>query len=166
MLCGLCINFVRPKPANCIFCGISEEADFRIAREDSRYVMFMDKWPGATWHYLVVPKAHIASVRDLGPDDVEMVEDLLAMGKSYFDAEQIPEENRRFGFHIPPFSSIPHLHLHCLAMPFKNKTQKMKYFLSRRDDSSEYSKGWGWFIEVDQVIHTLKRGGRIKVSPC
>lgn len=105
------------------------------------------------------------------------------MGKSYFDSQQIPENERRsvlsasecaalillygrFGFHIPPFTSVDHIHLHCFGLPFKGDKQSLKYFISRRKEGSKYSKGWGWFIEVEQAIHTLKSGGKIRISPC
>jgi hypothetical protein len=61
------------------------------------------------------------------------------------------------GFHIPPFSSVHHLHLHVLVPPY-NFRGKFKY-PARYKKGGE--KGWSWFVAVDQVERILGRGQRI-----
>jgi hypothetical protein len=64
----------------------------------------------------------------------------------------------KMGFHIPPFSSVHHLHLHVLVPPY-NFRGKFKY--PARYKSGGKEKGWSWFVAVDQVQTILERAQRI-----
>lgn len=67
----------------------------------------------------------------------------------------------RMGFHIPPFNSVNHLHLHLHALPYHG-VLKLEYPISKGRES----KGFSWFVEVDQAIEILQRGKTIGVLPC
>ena len=69
----------------------------------------------------------------------------------------------RFGFHIPPFYSVDHLHLHLLALPSRG-IRKFGWHVSKGKDGK--TKGFGWFVEVDQVIEILQQGKTVTVFPC
>lgn len=75
------------------------------------------------------------------------------------------KEERRFGFHIPPFRSVDHLHLHCLQLPFKSSLKAMKYRVAE-PPSREYYKGWSWFAEWKQTCALLEAGRKVKVKSC
>jgi hypothetical protein len=32
----------------------------------------------------------------------------------------------KMGFHVPPFTSVQHLHLHCMSLPLKNLWREIK----------------------------------------
>ena len=61
------------------------------------------------------------------------------------------------GFHIPPFSSVHHLHLHVLVPPY-NIRGRFKY---PARSSKDGEKKWSWFVTVDQVVRILERGQTI-----
>ncbi|PPQ63239.1 hypothetical protein CVT24_005699 [Panaeolus cyanescens] len=153
------------KPLNtCKFCFVSKEKGFNVIYEDEDFVAFVDRKPASTHHFLVVPKAHIVSVRSLKQADAELVKSMEVIGNELLESKGIPPEMRRMGFHIPPFNSVYHLHLHVQGLPYlsSGRAAKYPYCVGQGDNS----KGLTWFAEVRQVIRILEQGKRVGVLPC
>jgi hypothetical protein len=51
----------------------------------------------------------------------------------------------RLGFHVPPFNSVNHLHMHVIGLPFKNKFRYLKYKV-----------GLPWFMDINALFMSLK----------
>lgn len=119
-------------PKKCIFCEICakrQPADF--VYEDEEVVIFKDIKPAAKHHYLCVPVRHIQDVNQLTKNDkplgistsykiikfriVFLVEKLISIGKMVLERNGCDLDNIRLGFHMPPFNSVSHLHLHVIA---------------------------------------------------
>ncbi|XP_029281208.1 histidine triad nucleotide-binding protein 3-like [Cottoperca gobio] len=139
---------------DCPFCAIANnQTDTEILLSDDDLFCFRDMKPGATHHYLVVPRTHIDNCKSLQADDVPLVERMVEMGRSVLEKNKVMDMNDfRMGFHLPPFSSVPHLHLHALApasqMNFKSQLH--------------YGPQSHWFITVDKVLSQLKTCGKVK----
>ncbi|XP_052025743.1 adenosine 5'-monophosphoramidase HINT3 isoform X2 [Apodemus sylvaticus] len=74
--------------SNCVFCRVAagqepETELFPCENED--LVCFKDIKPAALYHYLVVPKKHIGSCKELNKDHIEMVESMVAAGKTMLE---------------------------------------------------------------------------------
>jgi hypothetical protein len=51
----------------------------------------------------------------------------------------------RLGFHAPPFHSVEHLHMHCLAPPFTQPLAALRYAPTAF-----------WFVTVQQLVERLQ----------
>ncbi|XP_068609946.1 adenosine 5'-monophosphoramidase HINT3-like [Brachionichthys hirsutus] len=138
----------------CPFCLIAvNRTDTEVLLGDEDLLCFRDVKPGAAHHYLVVTRMHIDNCKSLKRDDVPLVERMVEMGRNALEKNKVTDlDDIRMGFHIPPFSSVPHLHLHVLA-PASMMTLKSRL---------RYGPQSHWFIRVDQVLSHLKARGKVE----
>jgi histidine triad (HIT) family protein len=106
--------------SNCLFCGIvAGDVPAEIVHSTERTVAFRDVNPFAPTHVLVVPRRHIATAAEIGPDDADTVAELFVAAKAVADAEGIGEPDRgyRLVFNVgaDANNTVPHLHLHVLG---------------------------------------------------
>lgn len=135
--------------ADCIFCMIVEEDDnTKILKKDAELICFRDICPAAPHHYLVVPRQHIVSCLSLHTmEDVKLVNRMAEMGRSVLQANGITDMNDiRLGFHKPPYTSVPHIHLHVLA-PASKISEYMEH---------KFQPGTDRFVKEEYFCKTLE----------
>lgn len=65
------------------------------------------------------------------------------------------------GFHIPPFNSVNHLHMHIFALPFVSGFRTFEFAVKPGQDTNH--KGFSWFVNIEQTIAILEDGKRVGV---
>ncbi|CAM0903607.1 unnamed protein product [Alopecurus aequalis] len=136
----------------CVFCDIAARVPGSTATllySDDKVVAFQDINPSAFRHYLVIPIEHIPTVNDLRitNEDHQLVSHMVKVGKDLLGQDAPLSEEHRFGFHQPPFNSIDHLHLHCLALPFMPSWKQVKY---------TPLGPLGGFIDAEKLLESIK----------
>lgn len=138
----------------CPFCLIvNNPSGTEILLSDEELLCFRDVKPGAFHHYLIIPRKHIDNCKALKGEDIALVERMEEMGRSVLEKNRVVDlQDIRLGFHVPPFCSVPHLHLHALApasqMDFRSQLH--------------YGAKSHWFITVDKVLSQLKTRGKVR----
>ena len=120
---------------DCLFCAIAAgEIPSNKVYEDELCYAFRDIAPQAPTHFLVIPKAHIASVSGINAENSAVVAHIFEviakvtkeMGmESYRVVSNIGEQAGQ---------SVPHLHFHVLARP--------GYDRGLRAENLTYRKVW------------------------
>ncbi|KAG2443074.1 hypothetical protein HYH02_009488 [Chlamydomonas schloesseri] len=119
----------EPVP-DCPFCGIvAGKNPERVIFRTERLVAFPNIRPEAATHLLVVPAAHVRNTDVLGTDDLEMVEEMDRVGRELLAKTAPAGSELKLGYHVPPWRSIDHLHLHCMALPHSPPWAAIKYML-------------------------------------
>jgi diadenosine tetraphosphate (Ap4A) HIT family hydrolase len=93
-----------------VSCDRFDETDTLLTFEDVR--------PRAPLHALVIPKRFIPTVFDLSPADLGLLEEMRAAALRVLEVHQpsaLRDGDFRLVFHVPPYNSVNHLHLHVLA---------------------------------------------------
>ena len=104
----------------CIFCDIVSKSNKEILLyEDEHIVIFNDKNPRSKLHIQIIPKKHIRNINHLEKVDYELLIHMKAKAFEFMRIHYNIEDNILLGFHIPPFYSINHLHMHCIVTPYK-----------------------------------------------
>jgi len=128
------------------------ESPARILDETEHAISFLDIHPKAPLHGLVIPKKLIGSVFDLTSDDLPLLYEMKAIAESvlrHYDLDAFRKGNYRLCFHIPPYNSVDHLHLHILAPLSEMKTFHRKLIY---DTSSRRA------VDLTDVLRRLKDG--------
>ncbi|CAB9529501.1 triad nucleotide-binding protein 3 [Seminavis robusta] len=119
--------------------------------ESTRLLAIQDLKPRAPLHALIIPKGFVGSVFDVTGDDQEWMEEMKSMALDLVQAQHpqaFAKGDYRLCFHIPPFNSVNHLHLHVLA-PASTMGIYYKYV--------KYLPGTRWCIEMDEVMTRLQQ---------
>ena len=101
---------------DCIFCKIiSGEIPSKKVYEDDQVLAFYDIEPKAPVHVLIIPKAHIAGVREINADNSAVVAHIFEVIAKLTKEQGL--ESYRVVSNIGEQSgqSVHHLHFHVLA---------------------------------------------------
>lgn len=78
---------------------------------------FRDIAPAMPSHVLVVPRLHIESAADVGPEHAEVLAEMFATAQMVADCEGLAERGYRLVLNVgeDALNSVGHLHLHVLG---------------------------------------------------
>lgn len=104
---------------NCIFCRIvAGQIPAKKVHEDDELLVFHDIHPWAPVHVLVVPKQHIASLAEVGPEHNALLGRMLGLAPRLM--KQLGVDN---GFRVVVNTGadggqeVHHLHMHVMGGP-------------------------------------------------
>ena len=105
-------------PAECLFCKVwNGEVPSRAVLKEGDVYAFEDVRPVAPVHVLIVPRRHIPSVQDLGPQDAPVWFQMLDVARRAAAERSIRSDGYRLVVNCGPQAgqSVYHLHLHLLG---------------------------------------------------
>ncbi|MBE6081316.1 MULTISPECIES: histidine triad nucleotide-binding protein [Tissierellales] len=103
---------------NCIFCKIaSGEVPSDIIYEDDKVVAFNDLNPQSPVHFLVIPKEHISSIKDINEENISIISHIFLVIKKIAHEKLLDEKGYRIVNNCGEFGgqSVDHLHFHVLG---------------------------------------------------
>jgi histidine triad (HIT) family protein len=102
----------------CIFCDIAAGAiPAGIVYSSSDVTAFRDINPQAPTHLLVIPNKHVASIGELGADQLGLLGRLFEVANALAAQEGIDQSGYRIVTNVGAHGgqTVPHLHLHLLG---------------------------------------------------
>ncbi|MDI6869960.1 MAG: histidine triad nucleotide-binding protein [Bacillota bacterium] len=104
--------------AECLFCRIAaKEIPAQVVYEDELIIAFRDINPQAPVHLLIIPKGHVASVREIDEAHPLVAGRLLRVARDLAKQEGVAESGYRLVVNTGQDAgqAIAHLHLHLLG---------------------------------------------------
>jgi histidine triad (HIT) family protein len=104
--------------STCLFCRIvAGEIPAKMVYEDDELVAFHDVNPQAPVHVLIIPRRHIATLNDLGPEDGVLAGTMLRRAVTIAETLGVAARGYRVVFNCNPEAgqSVYHIHLHLLG---------------------------------------------------
>jgi histidine triad (HIT) family protein len=104
--------------ADCLFCRIvAGQIPATIVYQNDDVVAFRDITPQAPAHVLVVPRRHVASLNDLGPDDDALVGQMVRAAAAIAKDQGHADRGYRtvFNCNADAGQTVFHIHLHLLG---------------------------------------------------
>ena len=104
--------------ANCLFCRIaSGEIPATKVYEDDTLIAFNDINPQAPMHVLIVPRAHVATLNDLGSSHDAVVGSMVRRAAAIASDRGYAESGYRtvFNCNAAAGQAVFHIHLHVLG---------------------------------------------------
>ena len=101
---------------DCIFCKIAKkEVPSEVLQESEDIVIIPDIRPSAPTHYLVIPKRHISSIRDIIQADEALLGNMIIMAKGAADKLNLTGYKLVFNVGKDGGQVIDHIHMHLLG---------------------------------------------------
>jgi histidine triad (HIT) family protein len=108
----------RAMPSDCLFCRIvAGELPSTQVYSDDDVVAIRDISPQAPTHILLLTRKHLASVRELGPDDARLMDRVCAVATKLAEADGIAADGYRLVVNTGRNGgqTVDHLHVHLLG---------------------------------------------------
>lgn len=102
----------------CIFCKIVDrEAPAEVVHDSDAVLAFRDTNPQAPTHILLIPKEHVASVRELRKEHAGMLLELMSTAAHLAKAEGVDDAGWRIVANVghDAGQTVHHLHVHLLG---------------------------------------------------
>ncbi|MNJ51452.1 histidine triad nucleotide-binding protein [Paenibacillus bouchesdurhonensis] len=103
---------------NCLFCKIAKGTiPSNKVYEDDTFLVFHDIQPAAPTHVLIIPKKHIATMNDAGPEDYAMLGELHRVAQEAAKKLGVAETGYRLINNCGPDSgqAVYHIHYHLIG---------------------------------------------------
>ncbi len=104
--------------SDCLFCKIlSGDIPADIIYESDEAIAFRDINPQAPTHAVIIPRQHIASINDLGPDDAAVIGNLFLVAQHIARDEGFTDDGYRvvMNCNAAAGQTVFHVHLHLLG---------------------------------------------------
>jgi histidine triad (HIT) family protein len=104
--------------AGCLFCRMARgEIAVEKLHDDAQLFAIADIAPRAPSHLLVIPRAHIASAREIQPEHGALLAAMIMTAEKLAKQAGIAESGYRLAFNVGPDGgqSVYHLHMHVLG---------------------------------------------------
>ena len=103
---------------DCLFCKIVDKniPSTSVYEDDDLYA-FRDINPQAPIHILVIPKKHVSTVNELGPEDAALIGKLVLKARDLAREEGISDKGYRLVMNCNAWAgqTVFHVHLHLLS---------------------------------------------------
>jgi len=132
-------RLITGRETPCVFCNLYREdrlgTTIVLFRDEVCYIV-EDIRPEAEFHYLVIPFRHIPASRNLSGEHYKTVEHMKHVGQRFVKLRHSEMWNEmssnglvesRTGFHLPPFNSVEHLHMHILIGKFNSFISELEF---------------------------------------
>jgi len=97
------------------------ELPAEILYEDEAVLAFLDISPASTNHIQIIPKRRIRHAGVLCAADVPLIDCMIGVAAQIASANGVRDfaaareaGSLSLGFHMPPFRTVDHLHMHCI----------------------------------------------------
>ncbi|WP_268543096.1 HIT family protein [Candidatus Nitrosotenuis cloacae] len=133
---------------DCIFCKIAKgEIKTRIVAETKKSLAFLDAFPLAPGHTLVIPKTHCAKIQDLSKEDncdlFDLVHDVASKVDSLTGAVLLAVHNGKGAG-----QEIPHVHVHLVPRTEGDSAGAIHGMFAKRPAMSD--------SDFDKVLEKIK----------
>ncbi len=105
-------------PDDCLFCRIAAgKIPAQVLFSNASIVAFRDIAPKAPKHFLVIPRKHVATLNDLGPEDLGLVGACVQVAADLARQEGIADGGWRLvaNCNADAGQTVFHLHFHVLG---------------------------------------------------
>lgn len=108
---------MQPDP-NCLFCKIAlRQIPANVVREDDLALAFADIHPQAPTHVLIIPKIHVETVQEMGPEHDEYLLAMFAAARAIARDSGLAADGYRLVLNCRERAgqSVFHVHMHLLG---------------------------------------------------
>lgn len=124
-----------------------------IVQSNSKLVVIQDKFPKAEFHYLIIPREDIHSLKAVDKSHLELLKYMHSIGERLTQEPRHQSRTFKMGYHAE--ASMTRLHLHVISDDMNSPCLKTK-------------KHWNsftthFFLDSKEVCENLEKHGKIKL---